>query len=85
MAEAIYVTCALTSIACALLLWRGYRANRTPLLFWSSLCFAGLATNNVLLFVDKVLVPSVDLTLWRSGSALLALALLLFGLVWESK
>jgi hypothetical protein len=85
MAEAIYVTCALTSVACALMLWRGYRANRTPLLFWSSLCFAGLALNNVLLFVDKVVVPSVDLTLWRSGSALLALVLLLFGLVWESK
>jgi hypothetical protein len=85
VAEAIYLTCALASIACALLLRRGYRGSRTPLLFWSSLCFAGLAVNNVILFVDKILVPSVDLGLWRSGSALVAMMLLLFGQIWESK
>jgi len=85
MAETIYILCATTSVACALLLWRGYRASRTPLLFWSCLCFAGLSINNLLLFVDKVVVPGVDLTLIRTGSALAALLVLLFGLVWSAK
>ncbi len=86
MAEGIYVLCAITSIACALLLFRGYRDSRAKLLFWASLCFAGLALNNVLLFVDLVLTPpSMDLTLWRSGVGLAAMTVLLFGLVWESR
>ena len=85
MAEAVYLLCALVSIACAALLLNGYRANRTALLFWSSLCFAGLAANNVLLFVDLVVVPDVDLSLLRSCVALLAIMALLYGLIWESK
>ena len=85
MAEAVYILCAATSIACALLLFRGYRRSRTPLLFWSSLCFAGLALNNVLLFVDLVVVPTTDLSIVRSLTALIALGLLLFGLVWNSR
>ena len=85
MAEAVYLLCALTSVMCAALLWRGYLASRTKLLFWSSLCFAGLAANNVLLFVDLVLVPGIDLGLLRSTMALGAMLVLLFGLVWESR
>jgi hydrogenase/urease accessory protein HupE len=84
MAEAVYLLCAATSIVCAILLLRGYRASRTRLLFWSSLCFVGLAINNVLLAVDLMLVPQVDLSFWRSSIALGAMMLLLFGLVWES-
>ncbi|HEU5074379.1 MAG TPA: DUF5985 family protein [Polyangiaceae bacterium] len=85
MAELVYVLCAATSIACAVLLLRGYRRSRTRLLFWSGLCFAGLALNNVALFVDLVMMPSVDLSLVRSGTALTAMLVLLFGLVWESR
>ena len=85
MAELVYVLCAATSIACAVLLLRGYRRSRMRLLFWSGLCFAGLALNNVVLFVDLVIVPSVDLSLVRSGTALIAMLVLLFGLVWESR
>ena len=82
MAEAIYLLCALTSLLCAVLLLRGYRKSRTPLLFWSCLCFAGLAVNNVLLFVDLVLVAeTIDLRLVRGGTALVSLGLLLYGLV----
>ena len=83
MAEAVYLLCAVTSIVCAALLFRGYRAHRTTLLFWSSLCFMGLALNNVLLFVDLVMVPDVDMRLWRGASALAAMMLLLIGLVME--
>jgi hypothetical protein len=32
------------------------------LLFWALLCFIGLALNNIVLFVDKVVVPNVDLS-----------------------
>jgi hypothetical protein len=85
MAEAVYLTCAVASIACAVLLQRGYRKERMRLLFWSSLCFAGLALNNVLLFVDLSVVSSVDLSMLRNTVALVALALLLIGLVWEQR
>ena len=85
MAELVYVLCAATSIACAVLLLRGYGRSRTRLLFWSGLCFAGLALNNVALFIDLVVIPSADLSLVRSGTALIAMLVLLFGLVWESR
>lgn len=85
MAEVVYVLCALASIACAALLLRGYLANRTRLLFWSSLCFFGLAINNVLLFVDLVLIPDVDLALVRAAVAVAALMVLILGLIWESR
>jgi hypothetical protein len=85
MAESVYALCAATSVLCAILLFRGYRATRTRLLFWSSLCFAGLAVNNVLLFVDLILLPTVDLFIWRTAAALVGMSVLLFGIVWESR
>ena len=81
MAEAVYLLCALTSLVCAVLLLRGYRASRTPLLFWSCLCFVGLSVNNVLLFVDLVIVPDFNLRVLRAATALTSLALLIYGLV----
>lgn len=85
MATLVYALCALTSLACAVLLLRGYSATRARLLLWSGLCFAGLAANNVLLLIDKRLVPTMDLSLWRSLPALAGVALLLYGLVWETR
>ena len=86
MAEAVYVLCAATSAACAVLLLRAYRRQRTRLLLWSSLCFGLLALNNVLLFIDLIVVPtSVDLSLWRAATALAGVSVLLFGLIWESR
>jgi hypothetical protein len=83
MAEAVYLLCALTSIFCAGLLWRSYRRQRTRLLMWSTACFIVLAINNILLFVDLVLVPGLDLSAVRSGTALIAVLLLVIGLTWE--
>lgn len=83
MAELVYLLCALTSIACTGLLARSYRQRGVRLLLWSTLCFAGLAVNNTLLFVDLVIVPDVDLSLARTGTALVAMMLLLVGLIWE--
>jgi hypothetical protein len=85
MAELVYLLCALTSLTCATLLVRSYRRTRTRLLLWSSLCFAGLALNNVLLFVDLVVAPATDLSLLRAGVALAAVLTLLYGLIWESR
>jgi hypothetical protein len=86
MAQAVYILCALTSLACAVLLFRGWRATRTTLLFWSAVCFAGLAANNILLFIDLIVLPdSIDLRAVRNGVALVSLALMIHGLVKESR
>jgi hypothetical protein len=83
MAAVIYSLCALTCLACAVLLLRSYRATRFRLQFWSGLCFVGLTASNVLLVLDRVMLPDVDLSSWRLGTALVAVALLVVGLVWE--
>ena len=83
MAFAIYLLCAATSAICAFLLLRGYFRSRTPLLLWSGLCFVGLAMNNLLLVLD-VRTPNIDLSVVRTLPAVLGLALLLYGLIWES-
>lgn len=85
MADAVYLLCAVTSLACAGLLLRGYLRSRVRLLLWSSLCFVGLALNNVLLVLDLVILPESDLSLLRNLPALVGLALLVFGLVWEAE
>jgi hypothetical protein len=84
MAAVIYSLCALTSITCLVLLWRSWRASGARLLFWSAMCFAALSVNNVLLVIDRLVLPTeVDLGLWRLAWAVAAVLLLLFGLIWE--
>jgi hypothetical protein len=85
MAEAIYVLCALTSAACAVLLLRAFARTRVRLLLWSALCFVGLTGNNALLFLDLVMMPATDLGLARGVVALGALAVLVYGLIGESE
>lgn len=83
IAVVVYILCAVTSLACAILLSRAYRRSGTRLLLWSCLCFTGLFLNNVLLIVDTSLLPDVDLLVLRQIPALLGVALLLYGLIWE--
>ena len=84
MAALIYGLCALTSIICFVLLFRSWRSSGARLLFWSALCFGALSVNNVLLVLDRVVLPAeVDLSYARLAAALIAVLLLLFGLVWE--
>jgi len=85
MAEVVYALCAAMSVLCATLLLRGYQVTRERLLFWASLGFIGLALNNVLLFVDLIVFPQVDLFVWRNGAALLGMIVLLYGLIWDSR
>lgn len=84
MQQIVYILCAATSLACALLLFRGYRQSAVRLLFWSSLCFLGLAAENAFLFLDSVM-PWIDLSLPRRLTGLAALSLFVYGLVWDSK
>jgi hypothetical protein len=81
----VYLLCAATCLLCAAMLLRGYRQTGVRLLFWSGLCFAGLMLDNLMLYVDVVVVPDVNLAVWRKLPGLVAIMLLLFGLVWESK
>ncbi|NKE71226.1 DUF5985 family protein [Candidatus Manganitrophus noduliformans] len=84
MAETVYFLSAITSLACALMLFRGYLRSQTRLLLWSSLCFVGLTLNNFLLYIDLVIIPdSADLSIWRSIAALAGLMLLIYGLIWD--
>lgn len=86
MAELVYALCAITSLVCAVLLGRAYAGSRQRLLLWSTLCFVGLFLNNVLTFIDLVVVPtSVDLHWLRSSVGFVSVALLAVGLVWEAK
>jgi hypothetical protein len=84
MEQCVYLLCALTSILCALLLFRQYRATRGGLLLWSTVCFALLALTNVLLVVDLILLPLVDLSNYRAALALAGMMTLLYGLIRES-
>ena len=85
MASVVYALCAVTSALCAWLLSRAYRHQRSRLLLWSTLCFAGLTMNNALLFADLVLVPSIDLSLWRGLAGLGSMLILLYGLIWDRR
>jgi hypothetical protein len=85
MAETIYTLCTLTSLACAWLLLGSYRRTGHRLLFWSGLCFVVMTVNNILLLVDKLLLPDTDLSTLRLVTALLALLLLLYGLIYEKE
>jgi hypothetical protein len=81
----LFLLAALTSIACMLLLFRGYARSGLRLLFWSALCFVFLSANNVLLFIDTIVLPLVDLRVWRLGAALAGIACLLYAFIWEAE
>lgn len=80
---AVYILCFLTSGACAYLLARNYRRTGARMLMWSSLCFGFLALNNLVVSVDLLILPDVNLALPRLGFSLAAVAVLLFGFVWD--
>jgi hypothetical protein len=85
MAAAIYALCALTAALCTFLLLQAYARSRYRLLLWSGLCFAGLTLNNLLLVLDKLVLPDIDLSIWRTLTALVSMAVLLYGLIWSSE
>lgn len=82
-AALVYALCFVTSCACAWLLWRSYARTRARLLLWSGFCFALLAGNNLLLVLDLVVFPDVDMRIARLVLALAAVSILLFGFIWD--
>ncbi len=82
-ATAVYLLCFLASAACAWLLVRSYLRHRTKLLLWSAACFVLLALNNFFVVADMFLVPSVDLTHFRTLSSLAGVSMLLYGFISE--
>ena len=77
-ASTVYILCLLSSAACAWLLIRSYVRSRTLLLLWSAASFLLLALNNLLVVVDLLVTPSVDMTIARELSSLAAVLVLLW-------
>lgn len=85
MAMLIYALCAFTAMLCAVALLLGARRRGSRMLFWSGLCFVGLTITNTLIVVDAADLLRYDLRTPRLLVSLLAIALLLYGLVFEEK
>jgi hypothetical protein len=81
----LFLLAAMTSFGCMVLLFRGYTRTGVRLLLWSAFCFIFLTMNNVLLFVDNIVFPQVDLRLFRLGAALAGVACLLYAFIWEAE
>ena len=75
----------LASLACMVLLLRAYGQSGVRLLLWSGLCFVFLSVNNVLLFLDLVVFPELDLRPYRLAAALVGLSFLLYGFIMEAE
>jgi hypothetical protein len=84
VAEVTYILCAATSMWAAVLLLMQYRRRPTRLLYWSALGFGGLALNNVLVVVDLLMFPGVDLTAARAFVAAIAMLVFMGGLISET-
>ena len=86
MAALVYLLGTLVTLLCAVLLLRSYANVRMPFLLWSGLCFALLTVSNGLLFVDLILLgPESTLYIWRLSTAAAGMALLVYGLIFESE
>ncbi len=85
IAGTVNVVGTLVTLLCGVLLFRGYVRVKRRLLLWSALCFFGLSISNLLLLLDLVVFPAVDLYPWRLLTATVAMMLLLYGLIWEGE
>ncbi|MBX3034198.1 MAG: hypothetical protein KF865_09765 [Bdellovibrionaceae bacterium] len=84
MSYLIYILCAVTSCVCALLQWRAYMKAKSRFLLWTTICFVAIFLNNVMLFVDLLTGPTINLVLPRSFVLLGGLCILLYGFIWET-
>jgi hypothetical protein len=81
----VYLFCFIACAICAALLVRYWHKTRTRLLLWLAVSFVLLAVNNFFLLADTTLFPSVDLSVFRTTSAMAAVCMLIFGLIWEAE
>jgi hypothetical protein len=73
------VVAILATVACSLMLFRGYRQERVRVLKWSAIFFGFLTLNNVALLVDVMVSPRVDLRLVRLIPTAIGTACLVYG------
>ncbi len=79
----VYTLCFAASAACAWLLGRSYARSRARLLLLSSMCFVLLAGNNLMLVLDLLIFTDLNLRIVRLLFSLAAVAVLLFGFIWD--
>lgn len=84
MAHIVYILCALTSLGCTALLFGRYKKSKVVLLFWSAAAFLCFTVTNMLLFVDLVLFPDLDLAIWRNLATLVGVVVLLHALIHDN-
>ena len=85
MGPVAYALCAATSLLCFALLLRSYCASRLKLLFWSALCFFFFTVQNIILFADLVLLPQIDLSIYRVVAGFIGAFVLFVALIWGNK
>lgn len=81
----VYSLCFLTSALCAGLLIRQFRRSPSPVLLWSGACFVLLALANLIVVVDRLILPEISFRTVRLVLTLLAVSVLLFGFIWEAE
>jgi hypothetical protein len=79
--QLVYILCAITSIGCTWLLIARYRKTRIPLLFWSAAAFFAFTLTNILLYLDRVIVPDIDFSIHRNFITFVGALVLLYGLI----
>jgi hypothetical protein len=81
----VYLLCFLTSTLCSLLLVRQYAASPSPVLLWSAACFVLLALSNLVVVIDQIMLPEINLRIVRLVLTLLAVSVLLYGFIWNAE
>ena len=85
MAEVVYFPCAVMSAWCAVLSLKTYVRRQARALLWGGLCFMGLATNNAVLFLDRVSWLAMDLSLVRAALGAVAGLVFAIALAWDTR
>lgn len=84
MVGAVYIICAILSLTCSFMLYRGYKETGFRLLFWSCFGFLGFGLNNVMLFLDVFVIHGISLSTLRTLPALIGMSIMVYGLVSET-
>lgn len=84
MAVFVYALCSVVALVCAGFLLNGARSSGSRMLFWCGLCFMVLFVTNLLAVVDLGLADA-NLTRWRLLTGFIAIALLVYGLIFEDE
>ena len=80
----VYILSTITALASAVLLAIAARRGGGRLLLLSAIAFVGMALNNVLLYVDTVIAPNVDWSIYPNLVALASVVILLYALIWDT-